>query len=301
MTSSDRQTQRMRADRAILFKLATDERFEHMVKRFPGGEERAYRAASQYVAGRTRAEALDRTALLLAQGHGVSVDLFGELSTSTTDARRVADDYLDLAKLLPEPPADVWLSVDLSHFALDIDPAGAADLLAEIAAALPPGRRIQVGAEDLARTDRVLACVQDVAARGLADRLGATLQANLVRSPSDADTLIAAGVHIRLVKGAYVEPRGAHPYGEPTDIAFLRLAAQLAAQSTPWSLATHDARLREAVLLSTDQVSVEQLLGVRPESLDELHTRAVPTRVYVPYGPDWFRYWLRRIAESRGA
>jgi proline dehydrogenase len=300
----------MRADRAILFKLATNERLEQLVKTFPGGEQAAYQAASRYVAGRTRDEALTTVADVLAQGHGVSVDLFGELSTSTTDARRVADDYLDLAKLLPEPPADVWLSVDLSHFALDIDPTGAADLLAEIAEALPPGRRIQVGAEDLARTDRVLTCVQDVAARGLADRLGATLQANLVRSPSDADALIEAGVHIRLVKGAYVEPQGAHPYGEPTDIAFLRLAHQLAAAGTPWSLATHDARLREAVLLTTDQVStadatgrpsVEQLLGVRPESLEDLRTRSVPTRVYVPYGPDWFRYWLRRVAESRGA
>jgi proline dehydrogenase len=67
------------------------------------------------------------------------------------------------------------------------------------------------------------------------------------------------------------------------------------------SLATHDGRLREAVLLSTDQGSVEQLFGVRPEALDDLLARAVPTRVYLPYGPDWFRYWLRRIAESRGA
>jgi proline dehydrogenase len=291
----------MRADRAILFKLATNERFEQLVKTLPGGEQGAYRAASRYVAGRTRDEALSTAAHVLRQGHGVSLDLFGELCTSTTEARRVADDYLRLVELLPEPPADVWLSVDLSHFALDVDPAGAADLLAEIAAALPPGRRIQVGAEDAARTDKVLACVRDVAARGLADRLGATLQANLLRSPADAEPLIATGVHIRLVKGAYVEPRGAHPYGEPTDVAFLRLAHQLAQADTPWSLATHDGRLREAVLLSTGQVSVEQLLGVRPETLDDLHARAVPTRVYLPYGPDWFRYWLRRIAESRGA
>ena len=47
-------------------------------------------------------------------------------------------------------------------------------------------------------------------------------------------------------------------------------------------------------------MTVEQLLGVRPEALDELHDRGVPTRVYVPYGPDWFRYWARRLAESRG-
>ncbi len=66
-------------------------------------------------------------------------------------------------------------------------------------------------------------------------------------------------------------------------------------------MATHDGRLREALLLAGGAVPVEQLFGVRPEALDQLKARGVPTRVYVPYGPDWFRYWLRRVAESRGA
>ena len=66
-------------------------------------------------------------------------------------------------------------------------------------------------------------------------------------------------------------------------------------------MATHDARLREALLLAHDSTTVEQLLGVRPEALAELRARDVPTRVYVPYGNNWFRYWLRRVAESRGA
>jgi proline dehydrogenase len=291
----------MGVDRAILFKLATSERLEQLVKGVPGGEENAWRAASRYVAGRTRDEALEVAEAQLAKGHGVSIDLFGELSTDPADAARVVDEYLELARLAPEPPADVWLSLDLSHLALDVDPAGAADLVARIAAALPPGRRLQIGAEDIARTDKIHQCVLNVAGRGLADRLGATIQANLLRSPDDIDALTTAGVHIRLVKGAYVEPTGAHPYGEPTDIAYLRLAHQLAASSATWSLATHDGRLREAVHLALGPVPVEQLLGVRPEVLEDLHTRNIPTRVYVPYGPSWFRYWLRRVAESRGA
>ena len=166
---------------------------------------------------------------------------------------------------------------------------------------LPPGRLLQIGAEDTARTDKIQQCVLEVATRGLADRLGATVQANLLRSPEDIDALTSAGVQVRLVKGAYVEPTGAHPYGEPTDIAYLRLAHQLATSGGRWSLATHDGRLREAVLLALGPVPVEQLLGVRPEVLDDLHARDIPTRVYIPYGPDWFRYWLRRVAESRGA
>jgi proline dehydrogenase len=63
-------------------------------------------------------------------------------------------------------------------------------------------------------------------------------------------------------------------------------------------MATHDGRLREALLLAHGPLPVEQLFGVRPEILDELHARGIPTRVYVPYGPDWYRYWLRRVAES---
>jgi len=162
---------------------------------------------------------------------------------------------------------------------------------------LPPGRRIQVGAEDAARTDAVLGCILDVAGRGLANRVGATVQANLLRSERDVDILTAAGVHVRLVKGAYLEPTGTHPYGEAADVAYLHLEAAGAAGS----MATHDGRLREALLLALGPVPVEQLLGVRPEILHQLTAREVPIRVYVPYGPDWFRYWLRRVAESRGA
>jgi len=288
-------------DRAVLFRLATSERLERAVRSLPAGERVTWRAASRYVAGRSRSEALAVADRLLAEGHGVSVDLFGEMVTDVGIAAEVVERYRSLAAALPPLPADAWLSVDLTHLALDVDPSGAADRLAEIARALPPGRRVQVGAEDARRTDAVLSCVLDVAGRGLADRLGATVQANLLRSPGDTDALVAAGVHVRLVKGAYVETAGVHAYGEPTDIAYLRLGLHLAERQAAWSMATHDGRLREALLLAAGPVTVEQLLGVRPEVLDDLRRRGAATRVYVPYGRDWFRYWMRRLAESRGA
>ena len=290
----------MGIDRTLLFHLATSEGFERAVKRVPGGEAAAWRAASRYVAGRARDQALAAVARLIEQGHAVSVDLFGEKVESRAVADRVLEEYLDLAGVLPSSAADVWLSVDPSHLALVTDASGAAERLAAIARGLPAGRRVQVGAEEAAHADAILACVLDVAGRSLAGRLGATVQANLMRSPADADALADAGVHVRLVKGAYVEPAGAHAYGEPTDVAFLRLAFRLAERGAAWSMATHDARVREAVLLAHGPVAVEQLLGVRPDALDDLHARGVPTRVYVPYGPDWFRYWMRRVAESRG-
>ena len=284
---------------AMLFRLASSERFERAVKTVPAGERTAWRAASRYLAGRSRSEALEVAATLLGVGHGVSVDLFGERVREPEQADRVVEQYLELVGALPPPPADVWLSVDLSHLALDAGSSAVADRLAAIAGALAPGRRLQVGAEDASHADAILGCVLDVAGRGLADRLGATVQANLLRGEADAQMLIDAGVHVRLVKGAYLEKTGARPLGEPTDIAFLQLGFRLAQRRASWSMATHDGRVREALLLAFGPIAVEQLLGVRPQTLDDLRGRAIPTRVYLPYGPDWFRYWMRRVAESR--
>jgi proline dehydrogenase len=128
------------------------------------------------------------------------------------------------------------------------------------------------------------------------------VQANLRRAPQDLERLVDAGLHVRLVKGAYVEPgQRALPYGEATDIAYLRLAHRLAERGAEFALATHDRVLREALLAALGPRPVEQLLGVRPEALGELVARGVPVRVYVPFGRNWFRYWMRRLAESRGA
>ena len=291
----------MGLERTLLFRLATNEPFERAVRSVPGGEAAARRAASRYVATTGRSEAVATAHTLVEQGHGVSVDFFGERVVDPHEADRVVDEFLALAAEIPRSDGTVWLSVDITHLALDAGSGAAADRLARIVEAVPAGARVQVGAEDAERTDAVLAVVTDVAERGLADRLGATLQATLHRSPQDVAALAGTGVHVRLVKGAYVERTGAHPYGEATDLAYLRLATDLAEREIPWSMATHDPLLREALLRLVGPVTVEQLLGVRPRDLEELHRRGVGTRVYVPYGEHWFRYWMRRVAESRGA
>lgn len=291
----------MSVDREILFRLATSPQLERVVRATPLGEQLAWQAASAYVAGTTTEAALDAARQFLERGAGTSIDHFGELVDDTDVAGQVTAAYLELADQVNTMPADVWLSVDLSHLGLDVDPLGCADRLAAIAVRLSAGRRIQVGAEDHSRAAAVLTCVEIVAGRGLADRLGATAQANFRRTPEDLDRLVAAGVHIRLVKGAYVEPgERAFPYGEPTDIAYLRLAHKLAAAGAEFALATHDGVLREALLAALGPRPVEHLLGVRPDVLDDLIARGIPVRVYIPFGDNWFRYWMRRLAESRG-
>jgi proline dehydrogenase len=288
-------------DRVLLLHLASSPRLERAVKALPGGEAVAWRGASRYVAGRTERQAVQTAESLLDAGHAVSIDLFGERVDDPATADQVVADYRSLAAAIAGLPPEVWLSLDLTHLAVQVDPGAAADRLETIAAVLPAGRRIQIGAEDAAHTDAILGCVLELVARGLGDRIGATVQANLLRSPADLRALVDVGVHVRLVKGAYIERTGTHPFGEPTDIAYLQLGAQLAGAGADWSIATHDGRMREGLLLAEPRLVVEQLLGVRTDVLAELRDRGVRTRVYVPYGPDWFRYWTRRVAESRGA
>ena len=287
--------------RPILFKLATSERFERAVRGAPGGDRVAYSLASRYVAGATVDDALATARRLAAQGIDASIDFFGENVTDPGEADSVADAYVALAgRLATHAPSGTYLSIDLSHVGIDEPGEGARRRLERIASALPAGARIQVGAEQAARVDRILDAVLAVARGG--GPVAATIQANLRRSPADADKLAEAGVPIRLVKGAYVEtPALAHPWGDETDIAFIDLAYALHGAGATLSLGTHDPVIREALLPALPGAVLEMLLGVRTEELEPLAARGVPVRVYVPYGDRWFRYAMRRAAESRGA
>jgi proline dehydrogenase len=249
------------------------------------------------VAGTRLEDALACAHRLAAQGLASSIDFFGKSVSDPIDADRVGDDYVALARTLDRAPESTFLSIELSHIGLDEPGGGVRRRLERIAAALPEGRGIQVGAEEERRADRVLAAVLAVARAGGA--VSATVQANLNRSRADAHVLAEAGVPIRLVKGAYVEDsRVARPWGESTDLAFLELAHELHANGARIAVATHDPILREAVLRALPDVGVEMLLGVRSADATALAGRGVPTRIYVPYGDDWFRYAMRRWAES---
>ena len=286
--------------RRARFALATSARWERAVRTVPGGERTAYRLASRYVAGISPEDALACAHRLAADGLASSLDHFGESVSDPAEADRVADGYVALARTLDQAPDGTFLSIDLSHVGLDQPGDAAQRRLARIAAALPPGRRLQVGAEEHRRADRILATVLAVAREGGA--VSATLQANLLRSRSDALTLAAAGVPIRLVKGAYAEDRRvALPWGDPTDLAFIELAHELHAGDAEVALATHDPILREALVRGLPGAGFEMLLGVRGEDARALAARGVHVRIYVPYGNDWFRYGMRRWAESAGA
>jgi proline dehydrogenase len=166
--------------------------------------------------------------------------------------------------------------------------------------ALPSGARLEISAEESWRTPHIIELTLGLARSGAP--LVATLQANLKRSTTDADRLIEAGVAIRLVKGAYLEdPDTAYPWGDETDIAFIRLAHHIHANARQLALATHDPVIREALLAALPEATIEMLLGVREQDATELTKRGHAVRIYAPYGPRWFRYWMRRLAEAQGS
>src|SRR5215216_5260781 len=285
--------------RRVLFSLATSAGWERAVRALPGGEWGVYRRARRYVAGTRPEDALSCAHRLAAAGLATSIDFFGENVSDPIEADRVADHYVALAQTLERAPEETFLSIDLSHIGLDQPGEAVQRRLERIASALPAGRRIQVVAEQERRADRLLAAVSAVARTGGA--VSATIQANLKRSRADAQALAEGGVPTRLVKGAYVEgPQVARPWGEATDLAFLELAHELHANGAEVAIATHDAILREALLRAVPGIAVEMLLGVRSADARVLAGRGVPVRIYVPYGDGWFRYAMRRWAESVG-
>jgi len=277
--------------RRARFALATSPLFDRAVHAVAPLEARAWRSARRYVAGATMQDAIAVARRLAAVGLGSSIDLFGE-RTPAERAPAVADDYERLCgELATATEPSAWLSLDLSHIAFD------GRLLDRIAAAVPPGRRLQIGAEEAAHAERALEL-----ALGAGPRVEMTLQANLRRAPRDAERLASAGVPVRLVKGAYVEsPADALPWGAATEAAYADLARQLAAAGADVALATHDAALRAALLRELPDARCELLLGILPHDAVALAAAGHDTRVYVPFGPDWLRYFLRRLAESEGA
>ena len=279
--------------------LATSDRLERLVVRTPALRGVALRRALRYVAGLDERSALEVVRDLSQAGVAASVDLFGESSDDAAGADAVVERYVQLVDLLAPFPG-TCLSVDCSHLALDADPVACRARVERIAASLPPGALLQLGAEESSRTDATLELACQAAAAGAPVMY--TVQANLRRSDEDSERLAALGIPIRLVKGAYAEPAAiAYRWGAETDRAYVGLATRLHELGAEHALATHDPVLLDYLLAGRTGVAVEHLLGVRPEQVRRLVTAGHHVRVYVPYGERWFRYYARRAAESIGA
>jgi proline dehydrogenase len=287
--------------RKATYRLATSDLLEQVAMASGFARHIAFRHARRYVAGLNADAALAVVRDLRESGLVASIDLFGEDVDDAATANGVVERYLSLAEALAGYPG-TYLSLDCSHLGLDADVRACGQRVQQIAKRLPSGARLQLGAEQSWRTDAILSVAFAAAAGGAP--VMQTVQANLRRSAADIEDLARAGVPIRLVKGAYVEPSSiAHAWGAETDAAYVALATRLAALEADHSLATHDQAILERLLPALDRVAgatVECLLGVRPADARRLAAAGWNVRVYVPYGERWFRYAARRAAESIG-
>lgn len=286
--------------RRVLYGLAESARFHSLVRGNEMLARSAYRRAGPYLGGLTLVEALATIARLRDEGFETGIDYFGEARTDRADVEEATRQYVRLNEALAELGAGVNVWVDLTNVGLDVSDDLCRRRLERIAETLPADSRLQVRAHDSSRIDRILGLAIDLAAGGTP--VMPTLQANLRRSPEYARRLIEARLPVLLVKGTHLEPPEiSYPWGEETDVAFVELAHQLHEGGVEVAIATHDPVIREALLAAIPGIGVEMLLGVRPDDARALLRRGRSVRLYVPFGDEWLRYWLRRRGESRGA
>lgn len=266
----------------------------------------------RFIAGETLDEALPAIRRLHDAGMGTTVDVLGESVTAEADARAAADRYLGLLDALAGDGLDRNVSLKPSQMGLAVDPGLARENIGRIVAkAIETGAFIRIDMEDHATTDDTLALWQAVRPGGAdgsaasgAD-VGIVIQAALRRSDRDVDAIIEAGGRVRLCKGAYKEPH-AVAYAEKAEVdeAYERLMLRLMRHGRYPAIATHDVRLiKRAVAvamaegIARDAFEFQMLYGIRRDLQEQLVAAGWRVRVYVPFGAQWYPYFMRRLAE----
>jgi proline dehydrogenase len=163
---------------------------------------------------------------------------------------------------------------------------------------------VRIDMESSAAVDDTLAIYRRLRAGGL-DNVGVVLQAYLHRTPDDLEALLPLRPNLRLVKGAYLEPATvAHPRKEDVDAAYLRLLERSLRGEGYTAVATHDERMLEHAIrfaererIGSDRFELQLLYGVRPQLQLDLAARGFKVLVATPFGPEWFPFFMRRLAE----
>lgn len=278
--------------RTVLLRMSRAAALGRLVQRTAWGR----RSVRRFVAGDTIPAAVEVALDLKRRGFTVTLDRLGEASSGAA-----ADAYAtDASSLLTAQAAaglEPNVSVKLTAIGLDEGSTRAAERLDRIlATAQGVNGFVRVDAEYPNSLDQMHEIV--AAARAAGRPVGAVVQANMQRSGADVERLIAAGIPVRLVKGAY-DP-GAEGVGdmEAVDAAYLSLAERLLASQIPLAFGTHDDRIISQLGAGAQARGEIQLLyGVRSDLAERLVANGWRVRIYTPYGPDWWPYSLRRMAE----
>ena len=265
------------------------------------------RLNSRFVAGMTIDAALQAAESVNRQGIAVTLDSLGESVTSEHDAHRAAEVYHNLLDAIAARGLDANISVKLTQMGLDHSPALAESIALNLAEhAQRCGNFVRIDMEDSKRTQVTLDIVRRLDAQaGTKGAVGVVIQAYLYRSQADVEQLLADGIRIRLCKGAYDEPAEvAYPRKQDVDSNFLTLAKRLLTSSIYHGIATHDEKIVKAVKnyaaahgIGPEHFEFQMLYGIRRDLQRRLVSEGFRVRVYVPFGTEWYPYFMRRLAE----
>jgi len=260
--------------------------------------------ARRFVAGEELDDAIAAARACNQAERMVSLDYLGENVAGEADARRARDAYLGIFDRIAEEKLDANVSLKLTQLGLDLSEELCQSLVETIVArAASYGNFVRVDMEGSLHTHRTIEIVKRVRARSAA--IGAVIQSYLYRSEQDVKDLLRIGCRIRLCKGAYKEPPEiAFPRKADVDANFVKLMQLLLQSGIYHGIATHDPRMIAATICfatqhgnSKDQFEFQMLYGIRTDLQQKLVRDGYRMRVYIPYGRDWFPYFMRRLAE----
>jgi proline dehydrogenase len=286
--------------RATLLKLSESKRLARWA--MSNGLSRS--VARRWVAGETLEDAIAAARTLNASGFPVSLDLLGENVLDKDGAIRAADTYVAMFDRIATENLDGNISLKLTQLGLDFDPALCEYLVARIADSAARHRNfLRIDMEGSPYTQRTVDLCKRV--RVKTDAVGTVIQSYLRRSEQDVRDLIAVGCRIRLVKGAYKEPAEiAFPAKADVDANFVNLMKILLPSGIYHGIATHDPRMIDATkdfassnAIGKGKFEFQMLYGIRTDLQRQLIGEGYRLRVYIPFGTDWYPYFMRRLAE----
>ncbi|MGH9412604.1 MAG: proline dehydrogenase family protein [Terriglobales bacterium] len=263
------------------------------------------RISRRFVAGLTLEDAIAAIAAVNRLGMSATLDPLGENVTSQAAAEQAATTACGILETVHNRRVDSTVSVKLTQFGLDLGlDLARTQLRRVLTAAQQWDTFIRVDMEGCAYTDTTVAMVEQMHAEGF--NLGTVLQAYLHRTTQDMERLLAQKIRIRLVKGAYKEPANlALQEKSDVDANYIRLMHRLLEQDAGYhAIATHDERMIEAAVATArsaqrapDSFEFQMLYGIRRDLQQRLRAEGWRVRVYIPFGPEWYPYFMRRLAE----
>jgi proline dehydrogenase len=291
------------ASKAFFHLLARSRSLQKVASRYGMASPTSF--ARRFIAGETVEEAVEVARRLEARGLTQTLDYLGESVGTSAEADAVTRDYLVILDKIVTSGVGRNVSLKLTQLGLDLDRVTALDNLRRILEpATTHGFFVRIDMENSPYTDVTLDIVETLWGLGYRN-VGVVLQSALYRSEADLTRLLALGVRVRLVKGAYREAAAvAYQLKADVDAAYLRMATTLLERGTFPALATHDPDIIDAVRkiavergVSKDRFEFQMLYGVRRDLQASLIADGYGMRVYVPFGRQWFPYFMRRLGE----